>query len=212
MSLKVILFDFDGTLADSLTALVAITNRLAGEFGYKRVALEELEQVRNLSSRQIIKESGVSIFQIPFLLRRVKAELRQDIEQLNPVVGIKEILVQLNEEGNRLGILTSNSEENVRTFLIKHKMLNLFRFIDSGVTLFGKDKALKRMMIQNKFRAEELIYVGDETRDIDAAKKIPIQVIAVSWGFNSSEALAQHYPNFLIHHPSELIEIIARIQ
>jgi phosphoglycolate phosphatase len=53
-----------------------------------------------------------------------------------------------------------------------------------------------------------VIYVGDETRDIEAARKIQIQVIAVSWGFNSREVLAEQKPDFLISHPSQLIEVV----
>jgi phosphoglycolate phosphatase-like HAD superfamily hydrolase len=64
----------------------------------------------------------------------------------------------------------------------------------------------------NNLSSEEVIYVGDETRDIEASKKINIKVIAVSWGFNSGEVLAKHNPDFLIHKPSELIEVLRSLQ
>jgi phosphoglycolate phosphatase-like HAD superfamily hydrolase len=212
MSVKVIIFDFDGTLADTLDALVIITNRLALEFGYKQTAPEELAQMRNLSSREIFEQSGISIFQLPFLLRRVKLALHKDIQKLSPILGIKEALTHLKNEGNRLGILTSNSEENVSVFLKKHGIEDLFSFIYSGTTLFGKHKVIRKFMKQNNLNTQEVIYVGDETRDIEASKRINIKVIAVSWGFNSREALAKHNPDFLIHKPGELIEVIASLQ
>ncbi len=59
--------------------------------------------------------------------------------------------------------------------------------------------------------SEEVIYVGDETRDIEAAKKINSKVIAVSWGFNTKEALARHNPDFLIHQPSELLDVMGSL-
>lgn len=211
MSIKVIVFDFDGTLVDSLSALVNITNRLASEFGYKPLAPDDLNLVRNLSSRQVIKQSGVSNFKIPFILNRVKQELRNDIEHLNPILGIKEVLINLNNQEYRLGILTSNSEVNVKAFLKCHEISNLFNFIYCGITIFGKNKAIKRMIKINNIRRDEIIYVGDETRDIEAAKKIPIKIVAVSWGFNSPEVLAKHQPDFLINQPTELIEVMARI-
>ena len=212
MSVKVIIFDFDGTLADTLDAVVAITNRLAGEYGYKPTTLDELAQIRRLSSREIIKQSGVSIFKIPFLLKRVRDYLRDDIHKLNPIEGIKEALTQLKKQGNCLGILTSNSEENVEIFLEKHGMKHLFSFIYSEPTLFSKHKILKKFMKINNLTPEEVIYVGDETRDIEASKTIPIKVIAVSWGFNSAEALAKQNPDFLIQKPSELIKVMGNLQ
>lgn len=212
MSVKVIIFDFDGTLADTLDALVSITNRLAVEFGYKQTAPEELAQIRNLSSREIVEQSGISIFKIPFLLKKIKSALRNDIQELNPILGIKEALIKLKNKGTKLGILTSNSEENVKIFLTEHGMEELFSFIYSGTSLFGKHKVIRKFMKQNNLNSDEVIYVGDETRDIESSKKINIKVIAVSWGFNSGEALAKQKPDFLIHQPCELIEVMGSLQ
>lgn len=212
MSVKVIIFDFDGTLADTFDALVRISNRLAVEFGYPPTTPEELPKVRNLSSREIVKQSGISVLKLPFLLKRVRESLHNEIQYLNPISDIKETLTQLINEGYFLGILTSNAEENVIPFLKKHGMQGLFSFIYSETSLFRKDKSLKKLMKIKNWSSEEVIYVGDETRDIEASKKINIKVIAVSWGFNSGEVLAKHNPDFLIHKPSELIEVLRSLQ
>jgi HAD superfamily phosphatase (TIGR01681 family) len=212
MSKKVIIFDFDGTLADTLDALVIVTNRLALEFGYPPTTPEELPKLRNLSSREIIQQSGVPIFKIPFFLKKIRESLQNYILRLNTIPGIKEALSQLKNQGYCLGILTSNSEENVRLFLEIQGMQDLFSFIDSETSLFGKDKSIRKLMKKNNLSPEEVIYVGDETRDIEASKKMRVKVIAVSWGFNSGEILAKHSPDFLIHHPSELIEVLGSLQ
>ena len=212
MNIKVIIFDFDGTIADSLDTLVTITNRLAAEFGYKQTAPDELAQIRNLSSREIVMQSGISIFKLPFLLKRVKENLHNEIQHLTPIIGIKEALIQLKHEGNQLGILTSNSEENVRSFLKNQDMEELFSFVYSETTLFSKHKLIRKFMKRNFLSPEEIVYVGDETRDIESAKKINIKAIAVSWGFNSEEVLAKHKPDFLIQKPSELINIMRSLE
>ncbi|HEY9725230.1 MAG TPA: HAD-IA family hydrolase [Chroococcales cyanobacterium] len=212
MTIKVIIFDFDGTLADTLDVLVRITNRLAIEFGYKPTAREELDRIRNMSSREIVARSGVSLFKIPFLLNRVKEDLREEIQHVHIVPGIKEALIQLKHEGHNLGILTSNSEENVRSVLKQNGMHELFSFVYSETTLFSKHRILKKFINKNHLKTEEVIYVGDETRDIEASKRIRIKVVAVSWGFNSREALAHYNPDFLIQHPSELIEVMSNLE
>ena len=212
MNKKVVVFDFDGTLADTFDALAMITNRLALEFGYPPTTPEELPKIRNLSSREIISKSGVPLFKIPFLLKKIREYLHQEILNLKTIDGIQEALTQLKHEGYCLGILTSNSEINVNLFLKKHEMQNLFDFIYSETSLFSKDKSLRKLMKKNNLSADEIIYVGDETRDIEASKKIHIKVIAVTWGFNSGEVLAQHNPDFLIQQPSELLEVLGTLQ
>ena len=212
MTEKVILFDFDGTIADSLDAIVNITNSLAGEFGYKPASQEQIAQLQNLPPRELIKESGISIFKIPFLFRRVKLELSKEVQYLSPIPGMKEALIELKNQGNRLGIITSNSQENVMAFLFKNELQNLFEFIYSAKTLFGKNKVITNFLRQESLKFEDVIYVGDETRDIEAARKSNIKVIAVSWGFNSREVLAEKKPDFLIYKPNELIDVIGSLQ
>ncbi len=212
MTQKAIIFDFDGTIADTVDALVSIANRLAQEFGYIPIAPEELAMLKNLSSREIIKYSGISIFKIPFLVKKVKAELKNKIPELKPIPGIKEALIVLKSEGNRLGIITSNSQENVTEFLQINDLNNLFEFIYSGVTIFGKTTIINNVLKQQQIKPQAVIYVGDETRDIEASKKANIKVIAVTWGFNSPEILARQNPDFLIHQPSQLLEVIKSCQ
>lgn len=208
MTAKVIIFDFDGTIADTLDAIMNISNRLALEFGYKQTSFEEITQLKNLNSREIIKQSGISIFKVPFLIRKVKAELSKEIAEVKPIIGIKEALIQLKAQGNNLLIVTSNSKDNVVLFLEKNNLQDLFSFVYSGATLFGKSKIINKILQQENINIEQLIYVGDETRDIESARKSKIKAIAVTWGFNSQEVLAQQNPDFLIHQPHELINVI----
>lgn len=208
MKTKVIVFDFDGTIADTYDAIVEITNRLSAEFGYQPVNEAELDELKNLSSREIVKKSKISPFQIPFLLKKLKLELAKEIGNLKPIAKIENNLLHLKQKGYKLGIITSNTKNNVLAFLEKNNLQLLFDFIYSETTIFGKHKVIDQFLKQNNLEPDEIIYVGDETRDINAAKKSNVKVIAVSWGFNSPSVLAQYQPNFLINHPHELIEAV----
>jgi len=212
ITVSVIIFDFDGTLADTLEAIVAITNRLALEFGYKTVNSEEVKKLQNLSSQEIIRYSQIPLLKLPFLVRRVKSELKQEIHHLRPIHGIKEALLALRQDGHQLGIVTSNTEANVLTFLQHHGLHELFEFVHSGSSLFGKNKVLKRLLSQKQINTDAVLYVGDETRDIEAAKQVKIKSVAVSWGFNSRQALAKQNPDFLIGQPHELLAIAQSLQ
>lgn len=208
MSDKIIIFDFDGTIADTRSTVVKIANKLAIEFNYQPIDEEELLRLSHLSSREIIQQSPVPPYKIPFLLRKLKKELNKEISRLKPFSGIAESLTILRENGYRLGIITSNIEDNVIAFLKNNKLDLFFEFIYSGITLFGKDKIINKLIKKHKLAVDKIIYVGDETRDIEAAKKSKIRVIAVGWGFNSPNILAEYQPDFLVTHPQELVTVI----
>ncbi len=208
MNSKIIVFDFDGTIANSYDTFVMIINRLAPEFGYKPVGEEKLKQLRHLDSQQIIRQSEISLFKVPALLRRVKKEMAQEINNVGPIIGMEAALMEIKQQGNTLGIITSNTKENVVTFLQNNQLEHIFEFIYSGISLFGKDRIINKLIRKHKLLRETMIYVGDETRDIDAAKKSQIQVIAVGWGFNAPEILTRHQPDCLINNPSQLPKVI----
>ncbi len=208
MTAKVILFDFDGTIADTYQAIASITNQLSTEFGYKTLNQEELLLIKNLSSREIVKRSEISFFKLPFLLRRVRLELSKEIAKLESIQGIDQILLQLKHLGYVLGIVTSNNQENVDIFLAKNQLAHLFDYVYSGTSVFGKHRVINQVIREHRLDKTDVIYVGDETRDIRSARKSRISVIAVSWGFNAPEILSEHQPDYLVDHPSELLGAI----
>lgn len=211
MAIKAILFDFDGTIADTYDAFLEIVNRLAMEFGYPTVDQQEVERLKKLSSADIIKYAQISPFKIPFLLRRLKKELGKQIATLKPYVEIKEALAFLKEKGYTLGIVTSNHKDNVLIFLKNNDLADFFDFICAGTTLFGKNRIINRVLKEYHWNAEEVIYIGDETRDISAAKKSRLTMISVAWGFSSPTILKEYQPDFLVYHPKELMTAIAAV-
>lgn len=208
MTKTVLIFDFDGTLADSRKTLLDIANNLAWEFGFDRITENEMMRLSNLSSKDIFYQSPIPTYKIPFLLRRIKKELNEKIASIEPFEGIKEALNILKKQGYILGILTSNLQENVLDFLNNNNLQEYFDFVYSASTLFGKHKVLKKIIKKHHLSIHKIFYVGDETRDIEAAKKTKIKMVAVTWGFNSASVLAEYHPDFLIHTPQELTQII----
>lgn len=209
MTAKVVLFDFDGTIADTYQVIAKITNQLSGEFGYKALNPEELLLLKNLSSREIVKFSEISIFKIPFLLKRVRAELSNEIAESPPIQDMPKVLLELESQGYILGIVTSNTKENVEKFLAANQLNKAFSYIYSSTTIFGKHRVINQVIKDNKLNKSDVIYIGDETRDIRSARKSRIGVIAVSWGFNSAKILQQYQPDHLVEHPQELLKAIA---
>ena len=212
MTNKVIIFDFDGTIADTYQAVVAIANGLSSEFGYKPLDAEAQQLLKNLSSKEIIKQSEISWFKLSFLVRRMQKELGKQVSNLQPISGMPELLTELKQQNCTLGIITSNAKENVVAFLKKQNIAHLFDFIYSGATLFGKHRIINKVVKKYQFSKRSVFYVGDETRDIRSAQKSQVSVIAVTWGFNSDTILNQYQPDFLVDDPAKILDAVFNLQ
>lgn len=202
-----LLFDFDGTLADSLPVLVEITNRLAPEFGYRPTPLDQVDALKGLSARQLIWQSQMPLLRLPALLRRVRAELHHESPHLQPFPGIPETLRSLRSQGHQCAIVTTNAADNVQRFLDAHGLTPLFLGVEGGGTLFGKGRLIRRCLQHHALDPAQTLYVGDETRDIEAARRAGLRMVAVTWGFNSASALTAAQPDWLISQPQELLAI-----
>jgi phosphoglycolate phosphatase len=210
-SRKSVVFDFDGTIADSFHLILAVGNQLAAEYGMEPVTPEKLETLRHMTSKQILAELDLPILQLPQMFRRFKAALREEVVNFPFILGMRETILELWDQDYVLGVVTSNSAATVQEFLNHQGIGHLFEFVESCPYYLGKQRVLRRIAQQHRLDLDKMIYVGDETRDIDAAKKIHVQSVAVTWGFNSPQTLRDRQPDYLIDHPRELIAIAAQL-
>ncbi len=112
-----IIFDFDGTIADTLAAIVRITNRLAPEYGYSPTTPEKLRYYQSLSTQEMLKQAEIPLFRLPFLLRRVRREMAAELGSVPIAVDLIPTLRSLVTAGHRLMIMSSNSQRNIQRFL-----------------------------------------------------------------------------------------------
>lgn len=207
MRYPALIFDFDGTLADTLAAAVEVYNGLAGSYSLRPVSREEIPSLQDFELKELLKHLGVSKLRVPSLLAKGRKALRADITQLSLNEGIESLLPELREHCTCFGILTSNSTENVEAFLEAKGLRDLFTFISSTSKLSGKHKHLRAIEKTFSLERSQMLYIGDETRDIRASQKAGINVAAATWGFNSPEALRRQNPTYLLEHPSDLLNV-----
>ncbi len=210
-NIKLVIFDFDGTIADTMDLGLDIANLLAIKYGYRTVTREELVYYRNLSTRDALKSVGIGFLKLPFIARDFREELNKRIDLLKPIDGMAEVITQIHRKKCVIGILTSNSTKNVISFLNRNSLQNIFHFIKPQKNLFSKSKMLKTIVQNYQFETNEVLYVGDETRDIKAARECNIPVASVCWGLNTRTALKQHDPDYLIESPSMLLDLIEQV-
>jgi phosphoglycolate phosphatase len=139
---------------------------------------------------------GIAKYRIPFVMAAGKAKLREVIDQVPLSVEFIKLLAQLAASYD-LGIVTTNSSKNVQKFLSKHQV-STFDFVYADARLLGKSRVLKKAVKKQHLDKATTIYVGDEIRDIKAAKTVGIAVIAVCWGYNNKISLEACEPDYLV--------------
>jgi len=203
MSYRVFLFDFDGTIANTMGPAYEILNDLADQYGFRRLEPSEVEIARDMTTRELMRHLEVPMRRLPSLARRGSQALRSRIAEVEPIEGVPDAIRQLKAMGAILAIVTSNSAENVNAFLDRHD-LNLFDHIRTSSRLFGKARDIRSIRKLGKFEKSEMLFVGDETRDIEASRKAGIHSAAVLWGYNSRKALCSCDPEHVLEKPEDL--------
>lgn len=202
---SMILFDFDGTIADTISAGLEIINAHADKYGYKRL---DGDIKTHFSALQLVKIAEVKLWKLPYLIYQLKKKLAEKSDELKVLPEAPELIKRLKEKGYDLGILTSNSFNTVKAFLKKYELESYFSFLRTDVSLFGKKKALAK---SKKVLGKKIIYIGDELRDIEACRKNNIPIVSIPWGLNSFEALEKHNPGLVAQSAEEAFNLLINL-
>ncbi len=208
MKYKLVVFDFDGTLADSFPFLVSVMNVLAERHGFRRVEPEEVATLQTWELRRIFKHVGLPLYKVPLVARSFRRMMADGIDRVARFDGIDELLPALCGRGLRLAIVSSNSDENVRRVLGPRNTA-LFRYSECHTAVFGKRSRLRRVARQSGVAPAEILCIGDETRDIDAARAEGMVPAAVTWGCGAPSALIARAPAEVFASPAEIAARLA---
>jgi len=208
--IKTVIFDFDGTIANTLPYTFRNLFELLKE---EKVNINEQKMIKDVRSKnfqELMKEWKISWVRLPFILGKIKQiqkDLFNEIEKIKFFPGIKKLLVELKRKNYILAILSSNLDNNIIKFL-KLNNLDYFDYIHCGSEILGKSVAISNFIKENGWKKEESIYVGDELRDLEACQKSGVKMIGVSWGLNTTEILKKRGADFIVKKPSEILKII----
>lgn len=206
-----IIFDLDGTLVNSLDIFIKLGNQMAEKYGYQPLNEESIKELLKLPMKKRIEVLKIPRFKLPKIGLEVLRRFNEYAAKVEPIVGIRELLELLHDKGYKLNIVSSNSLDNINAFLEANN-IKLFDNIQSSRGLFDKHVTINRLISKLGVKKDEVIYIGDECRDIEACKKIGIKVISVLWGFDPKELLEKAEPNFIVSKPNEISEIIMNIK
>jgi phosphoglycolate phosphatase-like HAD superfamily hydrolase len=204
-----IIFDFDGTIADSFDVIVDIFEHITKR--PEKLTEEQMLELRGYPLEIVAERLHIRWWRIPFLLARGRRMMARRMHEIPVFEGMGKVIEELHAEGHELFVVSSNSKRNVRKFLKAHHMYNHFVDIRGNAGLLGKSRILRRLAHSNSLKIKDCIYIGDETRDVVSAKAIGMPVVAVSWGFASTDFLKSLHPTALAYEPQEIVRILGEI-
>ena len=202
-----VIFDFDGTLADSGTWFLSIADHLAERFKFHKVAADEIEELRGRTTREVIRHLGIPRWKLPKIGRYVHALLGQQTDRVALFPGVPEMLRQIAASGARIALVTSNAEDNARAIL-GPEIVAMIDWFECGASLFGKAPRYRKVLRKSGVAMADAISIGDETRDIVAARKVGVTSGAVLWGYARRDVLMRLEPDHLFETPEQVLQTL----
>jgi len=185
---SLVIFDLDGTLA---------ANTASGP-----IAEGDVEPLRRAGTREILRRLDVPLWKLPAIGRRMRALKRDHVASIPLFPGAPEMLRALPEAGLTLALVSSDNEDNARRQL--GASAAHFSHFACGASLFGKAAKFKSILRRARVTPAQVIAIGDEVRDIEAARAAGIPCGAVTWGYAAPEALAALKPDMVFEHIEDI--------
>lgn len=208
MPYRLALFDFDGTLADSFPCFLRALNEAAARFGFQAVDARDLERLRGLSAWQVMEHIDVAMWQVPMITQFMRARMRDAIDSVSLFPGIHEVLEDLARRDVQLTIVSSNARASIE-HVLGARLASLIGDYRCDVSIFGKRPKLRQALAASRCVAQDAIAIGDELRDLRAARGEGIAFGAVTWGFTSVPALVAAAPEHVLQHVDDIVHVVS---
>jgi phosphoglycolate phosphatase len=201
---RLVIFDFDGTLADSLPWFRASFQDMIARFDLAPVGADEIEGLRSMSGRQIMARLNVPMWRLPAIVSDMRKRKLAAAGGISLFDGVATLLSDLQRLGIQAAIVSSDGEESVRRVL--GPTAGLISRFDCGAAIFGKHRKFRRVARHFGTRPADIICIGDELRDIEAARAAGMDSGAVAWGYAFPTALRAAGPTHLFNSMAEMTQ------
>lgn len=204
---RLVIFDFDGTLADSADWFFGMMNGVARRYGFREIDDTEREDLRNRSSRDIIRALGVPMWKLPMIAAHMRGLVREHADRIPLFPWVPSCLGQIADADVKVVIASSNAADTI-VRILGPGPASCVATVSGGASLFGKAAKFRELLRQFDLGAGDVVSVGDEVRDIEAAREVGISSIAVTWGLATKSALANARPTEMVDDPDDLLRLL----
>jgi phosphoglycolate phosphatase len=208
-SSKLVIFDFDGTIADTLEAAILVLKEFAREGIIQQFTDEDIARWKKMSPRDIIKEVNMPWWKMMYLVFIARRRLKKHLDDVTLFEGMQVAITDISRSYPCV-VISSNTKSSVDYILNKFNITE-FKETHGGGSLLGKYKKINKILRQYNVLPEHAVLITDEARDIDSAKISGIKSIAVTWGYQDSSILQKHTPEKIVSTPQELSQTVHKV-
>jgi len=211
MRFTTVLFDFDGTVVDSGGIILASMRHATREVLGRDYTDEELMQTVGGPGLEA-QMRAIAPDQVDRLVDVYRAHNEPLHDELEACLGMEDVLVQLREEGRRLGIVTAKRRSTVELAFARLPLEHLFDVVVGGdETERHKPDPEPLLVAAERLGSDpaDTAYVGDSPFDIRAAKAAAMFAVAVTWGrIHDRARLEAEQPDAVVDSPEELLAVL----
>ena len=213
---RLVMFDLDGTLIDSVPDLAAAVDRMLVELGRAPAGVEQVRQWVGNGARVLVRRalagaldhSAVGESETEDALARF-LDIYADCHELTALYpGVHELLEALTTAAVELAVVTNKPERFVAPLLEQVGLGGYFRWIIGGDTLPQQKPdpaALLQIMRLAGVEATQSLFIGDSRNDVLAAHAAGVPCVAVSYGYNHGRPIAEEKPSLVVDNLAELL-------
>ena len=209
MRYRLAIFDFDGTLSDSLEKIAGVANRALDDFGLPARSFDEVRTLVGLPLSQIMGQLGGER-QVKALCARYR-ELWDNKDPAPLFDGVVEMLAELQDGGVRLAIATNRNRIGLETILAVHGVGHRFDYLVGGACTVNRKphpEPVERVLAHVGVEPCEALVVGDTTFDMAMGSAAGADTCAVTYGAHTRAALVAQVPTRVVDTVGELCEFL----
>jgi phosphoglycolate phosphatase len=200
----VIIFDFDGVLADTLDDMLAFGAQASAHMGYPTHPTQsDLDALDRMSLVDYGQQLGLPEDRLHEFANRCIDLFAQKTQPPHIFPGMAQAIQQLSQSCH-IGVVSGNGTNVIKSFLQHHGLENYVGQIYGADIPGTKAEKIGRLVTQAGETVEAAYMVGDAVSDIQAARQAGVKSIAVTWGHQSRARLTTAQPDYLVDQPSQL--------
>lgn len=201
---RLAIFDFDGTLGDTMGWMLDASDSMADKFGFRKIDRSQLDTLRTMTARDLMKLQRLPALKLPIIAAHFHALMASEAGTIKMFDGAPETLRSLHAAGVKLAVVSSNTEANIR-IVLGEELSGLVSQFACGATMFGKASKFRRVLKALAVAPADAISIGDEIRDLDAAREVGLATAVVCWGYTAPDALKAQKPDHVFETMGEIV-------
>ncbi|MDP1737712.1 MAG: HAD hydrolase-like protein [Caulobacter sp.] len=201
---RLAIFDFDGTLGDTMGWMLDASDQMAEKFGFRKIDRSQLDTLRTMTARDLMKLQRLPALKLPIIAAHFHTLMASEAGTIRMFDGAPETLRSLHAAGVKLAVVSSNTEANIR-IVLGDELSGLVSQFACGATVFGKASKFRRVLKALGVAPADAVSIGDEIRDLDAAREVGLATAVVCWGYTAPDALKAQRPDHVFETMGEIV-------